>query len=85
METQRIAVIGIVLRDNPAQAIKVQQILSQFARIIVGRMCVPDRASGINTIGVIVKASAQDISALAGKLGRLDEVYVKSAVTSIEI
>ena len=82
---QRIGVVGIVLQADKEQAKKVQDLLSQYADIIVGRMGVPIKEHGINTISVIVKGSNEDISALSGKLGKLNGVSVKSAITSVEI
>jgi len=48
-------------------------------------MGVPDKETGVSTISVIVKGTNEQISALSGKLGKLNQVYVKSAVTSFEI
>ena len=56
----------------------------EFADIIVGRMGVPDRESGINTISVIVRGENERISALCGKLGRVDSVRVKSAIVAAD-
>ncbi|MGN0788426.1 MAG: TM1266 family iron-only hydrogenase system putative regulator [Christensenellales bacterium] len=82
---QRIGVIGIVLQADKDQAKKVQDLLSQYSDIIVGRMGVPIKEHGVNTISVIVKGSNEEISALSGKLGKLNGVSVKSAITSVEI
>ena len=82
---KRLGVIGIVLRQDKAIALEIQNLLSSFSEIIIGRMGVPDRETGISTISVIVKGTNEQISALSGKLGKLNEVYVKSAVTSFEI
>ena len=64
---------------------EVQSVLSDFGDIIIGRMGVPDKANGINAIALIVEGENEQLSALTGKLGRLDSVSVKSAVTSVEI
>lgn len=82
---KRLAVIGIVLEGDRSASAEVQSILAQYGDIIVGRMGVPMREDGLNAISVIVKGENEQISALTGKLGRLDEVTVKSAVTSKEI
>lgn len=83
---QKIGVIGIVLRQKDgADALRLQRILSEYGDCNMGRMGIPDHASGINTISLIVRADAERISALAGKIGRLDGVSVKSAVTSVTI
>ncbi|MGN0771867.1 MAG: TM1266 family iron-only hydrogenase system putative regulator [Christensenellales bacterium] len=82
---QRIGVIGIVLQADKDQAKSVQNLLSEFSDIIVGRMGVPVKEYGINAISVIVKGSNEQISALSGKLGKLNGVNVKSAITSVEV
>ena len=51
----RIGVVGIVIRPGGDNVKAVNALLSEFADIIVGRMGVPDRESGINTISVIVR------------------------------
>ena len=48
-------------------------------------MGVPDKESGISTISVIVKGTNEEVSALTGRLGTLSDVYVKSALTSMEV
>lgn len=77
----RLGVIGIVL-SKPCKetAAKVQSLLSDYSDIIVGRMGVPDKESGVNAIAVIVKGSNEAISALSGKLGRLEGVCARSAL-----
>ncbi len=81
----RIGVIGIVLKRDRNSALAIQNLLSAYGDIIVGRMGVPDKESGISAISVIVKGTNEQISALTGKLGKLNDVYVKSAVTALEI
>ena len=81
---RRIGVIGIVLKSKE-HVNEINNLLSQFADIIVGRMGVPDKESGINTISIIVKGTNEQVSALTGKLGTLNDVYVKSALTSMEV
>ena len=82
---KRIGLIGIVLKQDRETALAIQNLLSSFSDIIIGRMGVPDAESGISTISVIVKGTNEQISALSGRLGKLNEVYVKSAVTSFEL
>ncbi len=81
---KRIGVIGIVLKSKEHVS-EVNKLLSLHSEIIIGRMGVPDRESGINAISVIVKGTNEEISALTGKLGKLSDVYVKSALTSMEV
>lgn len=79
---ERVAIIGIFIQHSEA-AVKVNEILHSYADQIVGRMGIPYREKSINIISVIVSASANDISSLAGKLGRIDGITVKSMQTEL--
>lgn len=82
---KRIGVIGIVIKGDRSVSVQVQEILSGFGELIVGRMGVPSKENNVYAISVIVSGSNEEINALSGKLGRLDNVNVKSAITSVEI
>ena len=55
-----------------------QKVLSDFADIIIGRMGVPYREKGVNIISVALDAPGNVISALSGKIGRLDGITAKT-------
>ena len=74
----RVAVIAIVL-DNSEFSAKVNELLHKYGDYIIGRMGIPYKAKGINLISVAVDAPQDEISALSGKLGRLEGVSVKTA------
>ena len=80
----KLGVIGIIIEKNKQVVQRVQQLLSEYAHLIMGRMGVPDHEREINVISVIVRGSNEQISALTGKLGRLEGVKVKSAITDSE-
>jgi putative iron-only hydrogenase system regulator len=83
---KRLGIIAIIVKSgNDVTPLEVQKLLSSYSKIIIGRMGIPDRESGYNAISVIVKGNLEDISALSGKLGKLENVSVKSALTSVEI
>ena len=79
MET-RIGVVGIVI-EKFENANLVNQILHEFASIIVGRMGIPYREKGISIISLIIDGTSDEISAMTGQLGKIDGVNVKSALT----
>ena len=81
---KKVGIIAIIVKDK-AIVLEVQKLLSEYSDIILGRMGVPDREHGIQAISVFVEGENEKISALSGKLGRLQNVTVKSAVTNIEI
>ena len=81
---KRIGVIGIVVEDRNVVS-DVQNLLSEFSEIILGRMGIPDRESGISAISLIIKGSVEEISALTGKLGKIRNISVKSALTGVDL
>ena len=82
---RRIGVIGIVIKGDRTISVEIQKILNQYSENIIGRMGIPERNSGISVISVVFEGTNEEISAMTGKLGRLDNVNVKSAITSIEV
>ncbi|MBR0596298.1 TM1266 family iron-only hydrogenase system putative regulator [Sinanaerobacter chloroacetimidivorans] len=76
----RIGIIGIVVEDNNCIE-KINTILHEYARLIIGRMGIPYRERGVSVISLIVDGSNDEISAFTGKLGRVNGASVKSMVT----
>ena len=77
---KRIGVIAIIV-EKLESASKVNVILHECSDIIVGRMGIPYRERGFSVISLIVDGTTDEISALTGKLGKIENVNVKSAVT----
>jgi len=75
----RIGVIGIVMGDRK-QAPKLNEIIGQYADLILGRMGIPKR-KGVGVISLIVEGNTDEIGALTGKIGGLPGVRVRSALT----
>ncbi|PLW96757.1 MAG: CopG family transcriptional regulator [Marinilabiliales bacterium] len=79
MMEKRIGTIIILLHDT-AQAGVVNQILSEFCNSIIGRQGLPSRVHNKSIISVILEATTDEFGALSGKLGRIKDISVKSAV-----
>lgn len=77
---KRIGVVGIVI-ENLENSYKVNLILHDYAEIIVGRMGIPYRDRGIFIISLIVDGTNDEISAMTGKLGKIEGVNVKTALS----
>ena len=76
MET-RVAVLAVIVREGSSvQALN--ELLHQYGEYIIGRMGVPYREKGVNIISVALDAPGDAISALSGKLGRLDGITAKT-------
>lgn len=77
MEETRVAVIAVVL-ENSGVSDKVNMLLHEYSQYIIGRMGIPYREKGLNLISIAIDAPQNSISALSGKLGRIDGVSVKA-------
>ena len=80
MET-RVAVIGVIIED-PEAAGRINEILHEYGEYIIGRMGIPYRRRGIHIISLAVDAPQDVISALSGKLGRLEGAAAKTAYSN---
>ena len=76
MET-RVALIGIIVENSESSA-QLNALLHDAGQYIIGRMGVPYRERGVNIISVAMDAPAAVISALSGKIGRLEGVTAKT-------
>lgn len=76
----RIGVIGIVVEDLSVVD-KVNSLLHEYGHLIVGRMGIPYREKDVSVISVIVDGTNDEISSLTGKLGRINNISVKSMIT----
>lgn len=80
MET-RIAVMGIIV-ENEDSVEALNALLHDYGCYIIGRMGIPYREKGVNIVSIAIDAPQDTISALSGKLGRLDGISVKTAYSN---
>lgn len=73
----RIAVIGIIVEDKAAVE-AVNRLLHEYGDCIIGRMGLPYEKKGVNIISVVVDTTADRISAMSGKLGKLPGITAKA-------
>ena len=78
----RVAVIGIII-ENADVVDKVNAILHENARYILGRMGIPYREKNINIISIAIDAPQDVISSISGKIGRLQGVTAKTAYSGV--
>ena len=81
MET-RVAVMSVIVED-PAAVEKLNSYLHEYGEYIIGRMGIPYRKRKISIISIALDAPQNTISSLAGKIGGLAGVSVKTAYSSI--
>ena len=81
MET-RIALIGIIVEDIKSTE-KLNEILHEYSKYIVGRMGIPYREKNVSIISVVIDASNDIISSLSGKLGMIQGVNIKTVYSKV--
>ncbi len=81
MET-RVALISIIVDDIEA-AEKINGLLHQYRRYVIGRMGLPYQQKKISIISVAVDAPMDEISALSGKLGAIHGVSTKTVYSKV--
>lgn len=78
----RIALIGIIV-ENSESVEQLNQLLHEYSSYIIGRMGIPYAKKQVSIISVAVDAPQDKISALSGKIGRLDGIGVKTLYSNI--
>ena len=78
----RVAVMEIIVEEKDAVE-QMNALLHTFSPYIIGRMGIPYRAKGINIVSIALDAPQDTISALAGKLGNLQGLSVKTAYSNV--
>ena len=78
----RVALIGIVV-ENSQTVPKMNEILHEYAHYVIGRMGIPYEKRGVSIISVAVDAPTDVISALSGKIGRLDGISTKTIYSKL--
>ena len=81
MET-RVAVMSIIVEDNSSVE-RINAILHEYGEYIIGRMGLPYRQKKISIISIALDAPQNVTSTIAGKIGGLNGVSVKTAYSSV--
>ena len=78
----RVAVMSIIV-ENPDSVERLNGILHEYGEFIIGRMGIPYRKRKISIISIAMDAPQNTISSLAGKIGSLQGVSVKTAYSGV--
>ena len=81
MET-RVAVMSIIV-ENADAVERLNAILHEYGEYIIGRMGIPYRKRRVSIISIALDAPQNTIAALAGKVGSLQGVSVKTAYSNV--
>lgn len=77
----RIAVMGIIVEDS-SKVGELNATLHEYGQYAIGRLGIPYRKCGINVISIALDAPEDIISALAGKIGNIAGISVKTAYSN---
>ena len=77
----RVDVLAIIV-ENSESVSKLNELLHDSGDYILGRMGLPYKKRGINIISIALDAPEDVINTLAGKIGRLNGVTVKTAYSN---
>lgn len=78
---RKFAVIGAIL-DRPRETQQLfNETVSEYKRIVKGRMGIPYEEAGVSVISIIVFGTMDEINGLTGKLGNLKGVTVKTSIS----
>jgi len=72
---------ALILIQDTSQLTRLNEILSRHAKIIIARQGIPMRERGINLISLVLEGSTDEVGALAGQVGRLKGIEIKSVLT----
>ena len=78
----RVAVMSIIV-ENMDSVEPLNALLHENGRYIIGRMGIPYHKRGISIISIALDAPQDAIAALAGKVGNLKGISVKTAYSSV--
>ena len=75
---------GVLAVKNGDKVVEpLNNVLHEYGKYIIGRMGIPYRQHSINVICIAVDAPQDIISAMSGKIGRLDGVTAKTAYSNV--
>ena len=78
----RVAVMAVIIEKTEAVE-TLNAVLHNYGAFIIGRVGIPYRSKGIHIVSIAIDAPQDTISALAGKLGNIDGLSVKTAYSNV--
>lgn len=78
----RVSIIGIIV-ENTNSVDKLNNILHQYGKYIIGRMGIPYSKKDVNIISIALDAPIDVINTLSGKIGMLDGISSKVVCSKV--
>ena len=83
MQESRVALLAIVV-ENSETVGELNELLHEYGSYIIGRMGLPYPKRNVNLMSIMLDAPGDVISALSGKVGRLEGVSSKVVYSRLE-
>jgi len=80
---RRLAVICVILDDPDNSQKEFNDVVSSYKSIVLSRTGMPFE-EGIAAISLMVRGSLDDINAFTGRIGAIQNVQVKTAISKYE-
>lgn len=74
--------MGIIV-ENTDSTERLNTILHEYGDYIIGRMGIPYHQKKIHIVSIAVDAPQNTISAMAGRIGKLNGISVKTAYSNV--
>jgi len=81
---KRLGFVGIIIENRKKSAPPVNAVLTEFGDLVIGRMGIPHVKEDHSVIALIVDATTDEVGAMTGKLGAIEGVSVKSALSKTQ-
>lgn len=78
---KRLGFVGIIIEDRKKSSPLVNKVLSEYGDHIVARVGLPYKERHCSVITLTVDMTTDELGALTGKLGAIEGVTVKSALS----
>ena len=82
---RRVAVISAILEKPEESQILFNNIITSYKDMVRGRMGLPLVDEEVTVVCITVVGDLNDINSLTGKLGRIENVQVKTSISKKEI
>jgi len=78
---KRLGFVGIIVHDRVKNAPYVNKVLTEYGEHIVARTGLPYKEKNCSVITLVVDMTTDEVGALTGKLGAIEGITVKSALS----
>ncbi|MFH0977121.1 MAG: TM1266 family iron-only hydrogenase system putative regulator [Spirochaetota bacterium] len=81
MDIKRLGVLGIVIEHPQESQEAINNIISKYSHIVIGRMGIPYHERKVAVVSLIVDGTEDEINSLTGQLGNVSGVTARALMT----